>query len=237
MEEDDRQEDSWEQMHEVGDDLNGWAAQDLQNSNGGWAHDDGWGTGASESQAQTAPQPPPKDEGHMKSQKKQPQHQQQYPHHQLQQQQQHRPLQNDAGWGSGGGTWDNAGSTPAPAQHQNAKRSQTTQRPAWSSWGHEVGWGQGGDTEEIEEDEWSSAEYDPWGQAPTGWPQQKPAHPQQGHAHPQQGHAQRQPAQQGGWQTWGEEARRLPKVSADSANTSSPTSTGSRVSLSSYSWF
>lgn len=228
MEIDEHNEDSWEQMYDGGDggdddgdgpeDLNGWASKDPQNSNGGWADGDGWGTSAP-AQEQMAPQPPAKDERHSKSQKKHQNHQQ-HPHpHQPQlqhhQHQQHQQPQSNNGWGSGGGAWDNTGrqAAPAPAKHQNAKWSQTTQRamePAWSTWSHEARWEQGGDTEEIEEEGWSSAEDDQWGEPATGWNQQQQS------AHVPQAHAQRHPDQQSSWQTWGEEARRLPKVIFDS---------------------
>lgn len=215
------------------EDLNGWASKDLENSNGGWAHDDAWETSAP-SQTQMPPQPPAKD--HSKSQKKQPQHHQhQHPHQQQQlHHQHHQQPQSSNGWGSGGGAWDagNQGA-PAPAKHQNAKLSQTTQRamvPAWSTWSHEAGRGQGGDIEEIEEEEWSSDEEDPWGQPATGWDQQPQQQRQPARA--PQAYAQHQPRQQSSWHTWGEEARRLPKVTFNSAITSSPSSTGSKASIS-----
>lgn len=202
------------------EDLNGWASKDLQNSNGGWAHDDAWETSAP-SQTQMPPQPPAKDGFHTKSQKRQhQQHQHQHPHQQ-------QP-QSSNGWGNGGGAWNGNQGAPAPAKHQNSKLSQTTQHamaPAWSTWSHEAGRGQGRDIEEIEEEEeeeeWSSAEEDPWGQPATGWNQQQPTHAPQAYA-------QHQPSQQSSWQMWGEEARRLPKVTFDSAITSSPSSTEAR---------
>ncbi|KAG2339870.1 hypothetical protein BDR05DRAFT_568909 [Suillus weaverae] len=237
----DLNEDSWEQMHEAGDapqDLNAWASNDPQNSNEDWTNDEQWETSAPP-QAQMPPRPPPKDGGNIKSQKKQQQqqyqqhqHQQhQHQHHQQHQQhrqhQQHQQSQHNNGWGSGGGAWEDAGGTPAPAKKQISKGnwSQTTQRamdePAWSNWGHEAGWEQGGDAEETEEEEWP-AEDDPWGAPAMAWPQQQSTHAPQAYAQKQSAHApqvyaQRQPSQQSSWQTWGEEAQRLPKVTLYSA--------------------
>ncbi|KAG0705408.1 hypothetical protein DFH29DRAFT_276419 [Suillus ampliporus] len=256
MDADDHNEDSWEQMHDTGSgpqDLNGWASQDPQNSNGGWANDEQWETSAPP-QAQMPPQPPQKDSGNTKSQKKHqhqhPQQQHQHPHQQQQQHQhhqqqhqqhqhqqvvQHHQPQNNDGWGGGGGAWDDAGGTPAPAKKQTPKGnwSQTTQRamdePAWSTWGHEAGWEQDGDTSETEEEEWPD-EDDPWGAPVTTHAPQ--AYAQKQSAHPPQMYAQRQPNQPSGWQTWGEEAQKLPKVTFDPAIASSPSSPGSITDLS-----
>jgi hypothetical protein len=222
----DLNEDSWEHMHEAGDapqDLNAWASSDPQNSNGDWATDEQWEMSAPP-QAQMPPRPPQKDGGNTKSQKKQQQQQQQH-HHQHQQHrqhQQHQQSQRNDGWGSGGGAWEDAGGTPAPVKKQIPKGnwSQTTQRamdePAWSNWGHEAGWEQGGDTSDNEEEDWP-AEDDPWGAPATAWPQPQSTHAPQAYAqkqsaHAPQAYAQRQPSQQSSWQTWGEEAQRLPKV-------------------------
>jgi hypothetical protein len=239
----DLNEDSWEQMHEAGDapqDLNAWASNDPQNSNGDWTSDEQWETGAP-LQAQMPPQPPQKDGGNTKSQKKQHQYQQQHQHQHHQQHhqhQQHQQSQHNDGWGNGGGTWDDAGGTPAPAKKQTSKGnwSQTTQRamdePAWSNWGHEAGWEQDGDTSEFEEEAWP-AEDDPWGApAPaTTWPQQQSTHAPQAYAQKQSAHApqvyaQRQPSQQSSWQTWGEEAQRLPKSQQPYAAANPPPGTG-----------
>ncbi|KAG1907454.1 uncharacterized protein F5891DRAFT_1001842 [Suillus fuscotomentosus] len=237
-------EDSWEQMHDTGDapqDLNGWASNDPQNSNDDWATDEQWETGAP--QAQMPPRQLHKDDGNTKSQKKQQHQYQQQQHHQHHQQhqqhpqqQQHQQSQHNDGWGSGGGAWEDAGGTPAPAKKQISKGnwSQTTQRamdePAWSNWGHEAGWEQDGDTSEIEEEEWS-AEDDSWGAPAAAWPQQQSTHapqayPQKQSTHAPQVHAQRLPNQQSGWQTWGEEARRLPKSQQPYAAANPPPGTG-----------
>lgn len=255
MDADDHNEDSWEQMHDTGSgpqDLNGWASQDPQNSNGGWANDEQWETSAPP-QAQMPPQPPQKDSGNTKSQKKHqhqhpqqqhqhpqqqhqhPHQQQQHQHHQQHQQHQHQQVvqhhqpQNNDGWGGGGGAWDDAGGTPAPAKKQTPKGnwSQTTQRamdePAWSTWGHEAGWEQDGDTSETEEEEWPD-EDDPWGAPVTTHAPQ--AYAQKQSAHPPQMYAQRQPNQPSGWQTWGEEAQKLPKGQQPYAVTNPPPGTG-----------
>ncbi|KIK44474.1 hypothetical protein CY34DRAFT_802675 [Suillus luteus UH-Slu-Lm8-n1] len=237
----DLNEDSWEHMHEAGDapqDLNAWASNDPQNSNDDWANDEQWETGAPP-QAQMPPRPPQKDGSNTKSQKKQQQHQhqhQQHQQHQHRQHQQHQQPQHNDGWGSGGGAWEDAGGTPAPAKKQLPKGnwSQTTQRamdePAWSTWGHEAGWEQGGDTSENEEEDWP-AEDDPWSAPASAWPQPQSTHAPQAYAqkqpaHAPQAYAQRQPSQQSSWQTWGEEARRLPKSQQPYAATNPPPGTG-----------
>lgn len=233
----DLNEDSWEQMHDAGDapqDLNAWASNDPQNSNGDWANDEGWETSAPP-QAQMPPQPPQKDGGNTKSHKKQ-QQQQHHQQHQYRQHQQHQQSQHNDGWGSGGGAWEDAGGTPAPAKKQISKGnwSQTTQRamdePAWSNWGHEAGWEQGGDTSEIEEEDWP-AQDDLWGAPATAWPQPQATHApqvfaQKRSAHAPQPYAQRQPSQQSSWQTWGEEAQRLPKSQQPYAAANPPPGTG-----------
>lgn len=159
------------------------------------------------------PQPPQKKSGGRKDHTKSyyPQQQQQLPpsNH-----------QNPTGFGA------NAGAHKGSWGYAKSQKPQDTWTPP-DEWAEDDGWGDQGNGDDGYEtnDGWNDA-YSDWGQQPhsAAW-----NHAVSGHTAHSQATSH---APTSGWQSWGEEARRLPKVTFDPAIPPSPSSSGSKPVLS-----
>ncbi|KAG8218443.1 hypothetical protein J3R82DRAFT_4069 [Butyriboletus roseoflavus] len=185
-------DDSWQ---DVGRSADGWAANAHGNSNGD-VSDDGWETGAIEAPMPPSPPPPPPKKfgggrDHTKPYYPQQRHRLPSSNH-----------QNSAGFGADAGAHNSSWGYAKPQQPQD------TWTPA-NGWTEDGGWG--------DPDDQANGD-DGWG-ANNGWNDANSGRGQQPHSaawnhavsvHP--AHSQATPhVPTTGWQSWGEEARRLPK--------------------------
>ena len=151
--------------------------------------------------------------------KQQQQHRAQPQQHQHQHQHQRRqnantPAMGQAAWNHQEGMNKTSWNT---SKNQNAKG-------AWNTWAAESAWAQTDwQADDREEDEWDAAS-NSWTHQGSGWGPTASLQSAQTHATSRQQH--------GGWQNWGAEAQRLPKVTFDPAIPPSPSTAGNRLVLS-----
>lgn len=101
-------------------------------------------------------------------------------------------------------------------------------KDGWNNWAAEHAWGAQADwqdqEDDVDEDGWNDATSNDWAQQGSGWGHAASVQSTQNHATSRQ--------HQGGWQNWGAEAQRLPKVTFDPAIPPSPSTAGNRLAFS-----